>query len=78
MALGGGDDRLPALWQDEASRLLREVGWGAERTHVRRFPGGASLVLTAPVDALYAATDLADAAWAAALARAGGAAPEPE
>ena len=78
MALGGGDDRLPALWQEEASRLLREVGWGAERTHVRRFPGGASLVLTAPVDALYAATDLVDAAWAAALARAGGAAPEPE
>ena len=78
MVLGADDDRLPALWQDEARRLLREVGWGSERTHVRHFPGGASLTLTAPVDALYAATDLADAAWAAARARAGGAASEPE
>ena len=53
-------------WQREARRLLDEVGWKNEGTCIRRFEGGASLALSAPVDALYTATELNDAAWDAA------------
>ena len=72
-----GDDRLLDLWEAEARRLLTAVGWAGERTHVRRFEGGASLVLTAPIDALYSATEVAEAAWAAATVRFSGGRPDP-
>jgi UDP-N-acetylmuramyl tripeptide synthase len=58
-----------AGWEAEARRLLDAVGWEDERIRVRRFSGGASLFISAPVDALYAATDLAEEAWDAADAR---------
>lgn len=76
--LTDGDERLPDLWEAEARRLLTAVGWAGERTHVRRFEGGASLVVTAPIDVLYSATDLAEAAWAAANARYQGGKPDPD
>jgi cyanophycin synthetase len=53
-------------WESEARRLLDEVGWKEERLCVRRFEGGASLAISAPVDALYAATEINDSAWDAA------------
>ena len=55
-----------AAWGDAARRLLDAVGWSGERSPSRRFAGGASLALTAPLDALYAATELNEAAWASA------------
>jgi len=55
-----------AAWRREARRLLDAVGWTGEETAVRRYPGGASLALSAPIDALYAATEINDEAWAAA------------
>jgi cyanophycin synthetase len=59
-------ERAIAAWEACARRLLGAVGWRGERLSVRRFKGGASLALTAPADALYAATDLNEAAWRAA------------
>jgi cyanophycin synthetase len=59
---------LIAAWRREARRLLDAVGWRDEETAVRRFPGGASLAISAPVDALYAATEVNEEAWASALA----------
>jgi cyanophycin synthetase len=53
-----------ALWRDHARRLLDALGWGGETLAVRRFPGGASLAFTAPIDALYAATAVNETAWA--------------
>jgi cyanophycin synthetase len=53
-------------WQQAVRRLLDEAGWRDEDYCVRRFKGGASLAISAPVDALYAATELNDAAWDAA------------
>jgi cyanophycin synthetase len=47
--------------------MLDAVGWHREQLAVRTFAGGASLALTAPPDALYAATDLNEWAWDAAL-----------
>src|SRR5690242_19268647 len=61
-----------SAWEASARRLLAAVGWERERLAVRRFAGGASLALTAPADALYAATELNEAAWAAAVGGAKG------
>lgn len=69
-------DRAVAAWRDAARRLLDAVGWPDERVAARQFAGGVSLALTAPVDALYAATELNEAAWTAAAAQLGGPAAE--
>jgi cyanophycin synthetase len=61
-------DRAVSLWGASARRLLDAVGWPGETLAARAFRGGVSLALTAPVDALYAATELNEAAWAAAAA----------
>ena len=69
VSLGGSDaERLISAWRRAAERLLRDVGWADERLAVRHFEGGVSLALTAPVDGLYAATDLSERAWEAAVA----------
>ena len=51
------------LWRRFARTLLDAVGWSAESIAVRPYPGGASLAVTAPIDGLYAATDLIERAW---------------
>jgi UDP-N-acetylmuramyl tripeptide synthase len=61
-------DAAVAAWQREARRLLDAVGWTGETTAARRFPGGASLAISAPLDALYAATEVNEQAWEAAAA----------
>lgn len=60
-----------AAWESVARRLFRDVGWVEEHLATRRFPGGVSLALTAPVDGLYAATELNELAWEAAAAELG-------
>jgi len=49
-------------------RLLAAVGWTDEEIAVRRFSGGASLAFSAPIDSLYAATEVNELAWTAAEA----------
>ena len=61
-------DEVIAAWRDAVIRMLGAVGWSGERIVARRFAGGASLAITAPPDALYAATDLNEWAWGAAEA----------
>ncbi len=56
-----------ARWRDAARRMLGAVGWSDEQLAVRTYEGGATLALTAPPDALYAATDLNEWAWDAAM-----------
>ncbi len=62
-----GDDVLSAVeaWRERAGRLLEAVGW-KEQLVERIFPGGMSLAISAPIDALYAATELNEAAWSGA------------
>jgi len=55
-----------ARWQGAARRMLDALGWSGSVTKHRRFPGGAALFLSAPIDRLYAATDINEWAWAAA------------
>lgn len=59
---GALKDELFAQWAIEARRILKAVGWENEELATRDFPGGASLFLSAPVDALYAATEVNE--WA--------------
>ncbi len=62
-------DELVRYWKEEARSALDAVGWDGESLTVRRYPRGASLAITAPIDALYAATEVNEWAWAAATAR---------
>ena len=69
-------DRLLSAWKEAVDLALAAVGWGDEGTMVRRFPGGASLAISAPIDVLYAATEVNEWAFAEAKAQvAGGDAP---
>ncbi len=61
-------DATIAAWREAATRMLAAVGWEGQRLAVRRYQGGASLALTAPLDALYAAADLNEWAWSATTA----------
>ncbi|MEE2886999.1 MAG: Mur ligase family protein [Planctomycetota bacterium] len=66
-----------AVWSDHARALQRSVGWVGEDAgvHIRRFEGGASLVLVAPIDGLYAACEINECAWQRAVAALGGEGP---
>lgn len=55
-------------WAQSARLMLEAVGWPGEAITVRRFPGGASLAISAPLDGLYPATELNEWAWAQAQA----------
>jgi cyanophycin synthetase len=56
------------VWAAQARRMLDAVGWTGAEIAMRRFDGGASLAITAPIDGLYAATEINDWAWGAAEA----------
>jgi UDP-N-acetylmuramyl tripeptide synthase len=60
--------RAVAAWEAAARRLLQAIGWSQERLATRAFAEGVSLALTAPIDGLYAATELNERAWDAARA----------
>ncbi|MEE4204109.1 MAG: Mur ligase family protein [Halieaceae bacterium] len=58
-------DLLVAAWQRHVTRLLQEMDWPAV-TAVRPYEGGVSLAIEAPVDGLYTATEINEAAFDAA------------
>jgi cyanophycin synthetase len=62
----GEEEAAVAAWREQARRILDAVGWVDEETVVRVFPGGASLAVSAPIDGLYAATEVNEWAWTAA------------
>jgi UDP-N-acetylmuramyl tripeptide synthase len=66
-----------AAWQEAARQVLAAVGWPNELSRVRRFHGGASLAISAPIDALLAATEVNEWALAAANAALGAPAAPP-
>lgn len=61
-------DVVVGAWRRELDRLLEAVGWHPAAVAVRHHDGGASLAFSAPIDALYAATRINEAAWHAAVA----------
>jgi cyanophycin synthetase len=69
VALDPGEaDAVVRAWSEQARALLTAVGWGNEEITVRRFASGASFGISAPIDALYVATEVNEEAWRAAEA----------
>ena len=64
-----------AAWRRHARALCDALGWTDSALVVREFPRGLSLALSSPVDLLYTATEVNEAAWAAARAEIEGADP---
>ena len=55
--------KVVACWQKHARRYLDAVDWQQENTCHRIYHGGISLLLSAPIDVLYAATEINEAAF---------------
>lgn len=68
-------ERAIEVWNKCALHLLDALGWVDERTFVRVSAGGASLAISAPLDVLYAATEVNESAWNAAVAELSGETP---
>lgn len=60
---------LVAAWRAEVLALLAAVGWHTSTPRVRAFGNGISLAFDAPNDALLAATEVNECAYARAVAR---------
>ena len=69
--------RAEALWRAEARALCDAVGWDGAELQAVPFSSGLSLAVAAPIDALYTATELNEAAWRAAAAELAGEPPTP-
>ena len=52
----GREEAVLAAWAEAVAAMRAAVGWLPAPLAAHRFPGGASLALEAPADALYAAT----------------------
>ena len=63
--------RFLGAWRKRVDEALQAVGWPDEIHATRIFPGGITVFLSAPADALYAATEVNEWAWAAAAADVG-------
>ena len=74
-------DHAPVIraWEDAVRRWLDVVGYPDQQTCHRVFKGGASLLISGPVDVLYSMCELNEVAWAGAVAICGcGDAPDPD
>lgn len=50
-------------WQQWSDRCLREIGWSDEQCVHRLHTHGANVAISAPLDSLYVACDLAELIW---------------
>ena len=71
-------DRLIPVWTNHVSRMLEQLDWPSTRFASLKLRGGVSLAFSAPIDALYTASEINEWAWAASAAElgVGGEAPE--
>jgi UDP-N-acetylmuramyl tripeptide synthase len=56
------------IWRHQMGQLLDAVAWPSQITAARIHGAGASVAISAPIDALYIACDMVEWAWAATLA----------
>jgi UDP-N-acetylmuramyl tripeptide synthase len=66
VAIDGPPGAVIEAWRQWAERLLDAVGYPNEQTCYRSFDGGASLLISAPIDVLYSMCELNEVAWAGA------------
>ncbi len=58
-------DRLVPVWSEQVARMLEALEWPSARFASLKLSGGVSLAFSAPIDALYAASEINEWAWAA-------------
>jgi cyanophycin synthetase len=56
-------EQLAAVWRRQACRVMDAVGWGDEECCSRPHENGFNLAVSAPMDQLYSAIFVAQAAW---------------
>ena len=71
-------DALLPVWADNVGRMLEALDWPSAEFGARKLAGGASLAFTAPVDQLYAASEINEWAWAASAFELGASNEEPD
>jgi len=57
-------DHVINIWTKYCRFLLDALNWKTEKITSRKYKDGASLVISAPIDCLYAATEITEAAFA--------------
>ena len=58
-------DRLVPAWQANVEKMLAELGWPDAEFAAKKLLGGVSMAFSAPIDNLYAASEINEWAWAA-------------
>ncbi|MBT8068785.1 MAG: Mur ligase [Gammaproteobacteria bacterium] len=71
-------ERLVPVWANNVARVLEELDWPSAQFSALHLVGGASLAFTAPIDALYAASEINEWAWAASAFELGATTEEPD
>ena len=66
-------DRLIPVWKKHIEQMLADLAWDACEFNTVKLLGGVSLFFSAPIDALYAASEINEWAWAACDAELNGA-----
>jgi len=64
VAIEGPPEPVIRAWESAAMKWLDAVGYPDEKTCYRVFDGGASLLISAPIDVLYSMCELNEVAWA--------------
>ena len=67
VSIDGAAEPLIGAWQRTARTLLKALGREQEQTCFRVFEGGASLLISAAIDALYSTCELNEVAWKCAV-----------
>src|SRR5210317_1144937 len=71
-------DQLIPVWADNGGRMLEALDWPSAEFAFVKLQGGISLAFSAPVDQLYAASEINEWAWAASAFELGVSQDEPD
>ena len=71
-------DRLLPVWKRQVMRMMAELGWPEPLFAARHLTGGISMAFSAPIDALYAASEVNEWAWAMSAHELGETSDEPD
>jgi UDP-N-acetylmuramyl tripeptide synthase len=71
-------EQLIPVWADNVARMLEALDWPSAEFAFRRLEGGISLAYSAPIDQLYAASEINEWAWAASAFELGASKEEPD
>ena len=66
VAIEGPPEAVIRAWESAVVKWLDAIGYADEKTCYRVFDGGASLLISAPIDVLYSMCELNEVAWTSA------------